>query len=114
MVVGSGCSRSRLPTTFIFGGVNGSPLIPTFLRFCRWSNAILLLQRAFTHMVDATQQRLVVLIGAADGADALRAAAAYGEVLAPHANLIQSAGGNHGSNRFGLGGVISGAPSRAQ
>ena len=50
------------------------------------------LQRAFTHMVDATQQRLIVLIGAADEADARRAADAYSEVLAPHGNLIQSAG----------------------
>ena len=50
------------------------------------------LQRAFTHMVDATQQRLIVLIGAADGAEARRAADAYSEVLAPHGNLIQSAG----------------------
>ena len=38
------------------------------------------LQRAFTHMVDATQQRLIVLIGAADEADARRAADAYSEV----------------------------------
>jgi len=51
------------------------------------------LQRAFTRMVDATQQRLVVLVGAAEWADALRAAAAYGEVLAPHADLIRSGEG---------------------
>ena len=50
------------------------------------------LQRAFNQMVDATQQRLVVLIGAAEWADALRAADAYSEVLAPHGHLIQSAG----------------------
>ncbi|MGH9935362.1 MAG: MMPL family transporter, partial [Blastocatellia bacterium] len=50
------------------------------------------LQRAFTHMVDATQQRLIVLIGATDGADARLAADAYSEVLAPHGNLVQGAG----------------------
>ena len=51
------------------------------------------LQRAFANMIDATQQRLIVLIGAADWTDALRAAQAYSEVLAPHANLIRSAEG---------------------
>jgi predicted exporter len=48
------------------------------------------LQRAFTHMVDATQQRLMVLVGADDWMDALRAADAYAAVLAPHADLIRS------------------------
>ncbi len=49
------------------------------------------LQRAFAHMIDATQQRLIVLIGAADWSDALRAAQAYGKALAAHADLIRSA-----------------------
>lgn len=51
------------------------------------------LQRAFAHMVDATQQKLVVLVGAAEWADAIRAADTYGEVLAPHADLIRSGEG---------------------
>jgi predicted exporter len=51
------------------------------------------LQRAFAHMVDATQQRLVVLVGAAEWGDTIRAADAYGEVLAPHAGVIRSGEG---------------------
>lgn len=39
------------------------------------------LQQSFTHMVDAAQQRLVVLVGAADWDDARRAAAAYRAAL---------------------------------
>jgi predicted exporter len=49
-----------------------------------------LLQRSFTHMVDAAQQRLVVLIGAPDWADAKRAADAYSAVLAQQPNLLQA------------------------
>ena len=49
-----------------------------------------LLQQSFTHMVDAAQQRVVVLIGAPDWADAKRAADAYGAVLAKQPNLLQA------------------------
>lgn len=49
-----------------------------------------LLQLSFTHMVDAAQQRVVVLIGAADWADAKRAADAYGAVLAGRQDLLQA------------------------
>src|SRR5450830_439645 len=48
------------------------------------------LQASFTHMVDAAQQRVVVLVGAAEWSDAKRAADAYGAVLARHAGLFQS------------------------
>ncbi len=48
------------------------------------------LQQSFGHMVDAAQQRLVVLIGAASWSDAKRAADAYRGVLAGHADLFQS------------------------
>ncbi|MET3132924.1 putative exporter [Oxalobacteraceae bacterium GrIS 1.11] len=48
------------------------------------------LQQSFTHMVDAAQQRVVVLIGAADWDDAKRAADAYSAVLAPRADLLQA------------------------
>jgi predicted exporter len=46
------------------------------------------LQRSFKHMVDASQQRVVVLVGAPDWEDAKRAADAYGVVLAPHADVV--------------------------
>jgi predicted exporter len=46
------------------------------------------LQQAFKHMVDASQQRVVVLVGAPDWDDAKRAADAYGAVLAPHAEVL--------------------------
>lgn len=46
------------------------------------------LQQSFTHMVDAAQQRVVVLVGAAEWSDAQRAADAYGKVLEPHARLL--------------------------
>lgn len=49
-----------------------------------------LLQLSFTHMVDAAQQRVVVLIGAADWGDARRAADAYGAVLAGRQDLLQA------------------------
>ncbi|WP_102298327.1 MMPL family transporter [Janthinobacterium sp. AD80] len=48
------------------------------------------LQASFTHMVDAAQQRVAVLVGAPDWADARRAAEAYGAVLARHADLFHS------------------------
>ena len=47
-------------------------------------------QRAFTQMVDAAQQRLLVLIGAPDWDAARRAAAVYREVLAPFGHLLQA------------------------
>jgi predicted exporter len=46
------------------------------------------LQQSFTHMVDAAQQRVVVLIGAAEWSGAVRAADAYSKLLAPHAKLL--------------------------
>ncbi|WP_051068349.1 MULTISPECIES: MMPL family transporter [unclassified Janthinobacterium] len=49
------------------------------------------LQQSFGHMVDSAQQRLVVLVGAADWADATRAADAYSAVLAGRADLFQAA-----------------------
>ena len=49
-----------------------------------------LLQRSFTHMVDAAQQRVVVLVGAADWNDAKRAADAYSAVLAKRPDLLQA------------------------
>ena len=49
------------------------------------------LQQAFTRMVDSGQQRLIVLAGANDWAQAKRAADAYVDVLAQHPDLLQSA-----------------------
>jgi predicted exporter len=49
------------------------------------------LQQAFTRMVDSAQQRLIVLVGADDWAQANRAADAYDRVLAQHPDLLQSA-----------------------
>lgn len=46
-------------------------------------------QQAFTHMVDAAQQRLIVLVGAPDWVGAGRAADAYRGVLARHRDLLQ-------------------------
>jgi predicted exporter len=46
------------------------------------------LQRSFTHMVDAAQQRVIVLVGAGDWGDARRAADAYGAVLARRPDLV--------------------------
>lgn len=40
------------------------------------------LQQSFTHMVDAAQQRVIVLVGAAEWSDAKKAADAYSAVLA--------------------------------
>ncbi|AIY41882.1 membrane protein [Collimonas arenae] len=48
------------------------------------------LQQAFTHMVDAAQQRLIVLVGADDWEHARSAADAYNAVLAKHPALLQS------------------------
>ena len=48
------------------------------------------LQQAFTHMVDAAQQRLIVLVGADDWEHARAAADAYGAVLARQPALLQS------------------------
>ncbi len=47
------------------------------------------LQQAFGHMVDAAQQRLVIVIGAPEWNDAKRAADAYNAVLARHGDLFQ-------------------------
>jgi predicted exporter len=46
------------------------------------------LQQSFTHMVDSAQQRVVVLVGAKHWDDAVLAADAYRQVLAPHAGLL--------------------------
>jgi len=48
------------------------------------------LQQSFTHMVDTAQQRVVVLVGAADWKDAQRAADAWSAALAPHAALLRA------------------------
>lgn len=49
-----------------------------------------LLQQSFSHMVDAAQQRVVVLVGAADWEDAKRAADAYGAVLAARKDVFEA------------------------
>ena len=46
------------------------------------------LQQSFTHMVDAAQQRVVVLIGAPEWDDAVRAADAYSAALATRAGTL--------------------------
>ena len=48
------------------------------------------LEKAFAHMVESAQQRLVVLVGAADWDTAVRAADRYLEALAPGKNLLTS------------------------
>lgn len=48
------------------------------------------LQQSFSHMVDASQQRVIVLVGAPDWQDARRAADAYKAVLAPRGDLFDS------------------------
>ena len=48
------------------------------------------LQASFTHMVDAAQQRLIVLVGAEDWQDATRAADAYSAVLAARKDIFES------------------------
>ena len=47
------------------------------------------LQQSFTHMVDSAQQRVVILVGAAEWNDARRAADAWSAALAPHADLLR-------------------------
>lgn len=49
-----------------------------------------ILQQSFTHMVEAAQQRVIVLVGARDWNDAQRAADAYSAVLATKKDLIQA------------------------
>ncbi|WP_145649276.1 MMPL family transporter [Pseudoduganella lurida] len=49
------------------------------------------LQRSFAHMVDAAQQRVIVLVGAPDWDDARKAADAYAAVLAKHPDLFDTA-----------------------
>ena len=46
------------------------------------------LQQSFTHMVDAAQQRVIILIGAEDWEASKKAANAYTQVLAPHKDLF--------------------------
>ena len=48
------------------------------------------LQQAFTHMVDAAQQRVIVLVGADDWEHARSAADAYNAVLARHADVLRT------------------------
>ena len=48
------------------------------------------LQQSFSHMVDAAQQRVIVLVGATDWDDARRAADAYNAVLAPRKDLFET------------------------
>jgi predicted exporter len=48
------------------------------------------LQASFSHMVDAAQQRLIVLVGADDWPDAMRAADAYSGVLAAHKDIFDA------------------------
>ena len=55
-----------------------------------------ILQRSFAHMVDAAQQRVIVLVGAADWEDAKRAADAYAAVLAKHPGLFDTASAGDG------------------
>src|SRR5262245_42542919 len=47
------------------------------------------LQRAFVHMVDSAQQRLIVLVGADNWVQARRAADIYQAVLASRADALQ-------------------------
>lgn len=48
------------------------------------------LQQSFSHMVDAAQQRVIVLVGADDWQDAKRAADAYSAVLAARRDVFQA------------------------
>ena len=48
-------------------------------------------QRALAQMVEAAQQRVIVLIGAADWDDARRAATVYRKTLAPYRHLLYAA-----------------------
>jgi len=47
------------------------------------------LQQSFTHMVDSAQQRVVVLVGAGQWLDAVRAARAFRASVAPHAGVLK-------------------------
>lgn len=47
------------------------------------------LQQSFTHMVDSAQQRVVVLVGAGQWDEAVRAAQAFRTTLAPHTALLK-------------------------
>ena len=49
-------------------------------------------QRALAQMVEAAQQRVIVLIGGADWEDARNAADVYRKTLAPYGQLLQAAG----------------------
>lgn len=49
-----------------------------------------ILQQSFTHMVDAAQQRVIVLAGAKEWGDAQRAADAYSAVLAAHKDIVDA------------------------
>jgi predicted exporter len=49
------------------------------------------LRQAFTHMVDAAQQRVIVLVGAPKWDDAKRAADAYRAVLGAHGDVLEPA-----------------------
>ena len=51
-------------------------------------NRDLVLEKAFGHMVESAQQRLIVLVGADDWEKAVRAADRYLEALAPGKNLV--------------------------
>ncbi|GGY01462.1 MMPL family transporter [Pseudoduganella dura] len=55
-----------------------------------------ILQRSFAHMVDAAQQRVIVLVGAAEWEDAKRAADAYSAVLAKRPDLFAAASAGEG------------------
>jgi predicted exporter len=46
------------------------------------------LQQSFTHMVDSAQQRVVVLVGAGQWSEAVRAAQSFRTALAPHAAIL--------------------------
>ncbi len=50
------------------------------------------LQQALTHMIHSAQQRLIVLVGADDWAESVRAADAYGTVLAGRGDLLEADG----------------------
>ena len=47
------------------------------------------LQQSFTHMVDSAQQRVVVLVGAGQWTDAVRAARAFRASVAPHVGVLK-------------------------
>jgi predicted exporter len=49
-----------------------------------------ILQRSFTQMVDAAQQRVIVLVGAPEWEGAKKAAGAYSAVLARHPDLFEA------------------------